>query len=320
MIRILSIVILVLFSGWSMSQSIYNQLAPNKMIIGDPIELQMQVTIGVNQIIQWPETKKNWPVFPLEDSPNLDNTNSNWYLETISNESIDTIAVFGDSLKVKWEIKVTAWDSMMAYFPPVSIMIDNQTYSTEPLVFSADFPAVQQGVEMFDIFEAFSDVSSTENPLWYWGGRIGLLLVFLGLLFYLYKRFFGKTAHVISTTEKSLRDRTIIALDALLKSKMYESNLKEYYFELSMILRRFLSATYEDSYLELTTYEIKYRLQSKALTIEQIQQIVAILQQSDLVKFAKNKPTDLEVMNQTADVKRLIYEISELKLPDKKNE
>lgn len=308
-----------MFYGWCFSQSIDAKLYPNQFFIGDPVEFKLQVTIANKQLVQWPESKKNWSVIPLNDSMSTYDKNTQYFLESISEVNIDTIQKHKDSLSILWKITVTAWDSMSAILPPVKIIIDSLAFSTQPLVFSADLTPVEEGVEMFDIFEVFSDVSVEEHPLWYFGGRLALLLLIIGILIYLFKKFFGKNEIQTNPVQKSLRERTIIALEALFNSKLYLSNLKEYYFELSMILRRFLSEKYGDPYLEMTTHEIKYRLQKSDLTIEQIQQIISILQQSDLVKFAKNKPSDSDVMNQTAELKRLIHEIADLDL-GKENE
>ena len=315
MIRRCYILLIFLFFGWSWSfnQSIKAELTPNQVVIGDPVELKIQVTVGNNQFIQWPDARENWLIIAMDDAQN-DAQAPQHYLETINSAQIDTISSHADSLNIQWMVKVTAWDSLLAVLPPIQLMIDSTSFSTPPLAFSADLPPLEEGIEMFDIFEVFSDVSAEENPLWYWGGRLALLLLIIGLAFYLFKKFFGKQDSGSTPPQKSLRERTIIALEALVKSKLYSSNLKEYYYELSMILRRFLSEKYGVSYLEMTTYEIKYRLQKQDLTIEKIQQIIGILQQSDLVKFAKNKPSESDVMNQTADVKRLIHEIADLEL------
>lgn len=316
MIRGCLIALFILSFGCMQAQSVVGELKPNEIEIGDRMAFKIQATVSKGQQIQWPETQKKWNVIPM-DQPLLDSiNNSTHYIETIAEAIIDTISLENDSITIEWKIIATAWDSLMAFLPPVNVMIDSVKFSTAPIAFQADFPAIQDEIEMFDIFEAFSDISAEENPLWYWGGRMALLLLMIGILWYLFRKFFGTKEHQLIQPQKSLRERTIIALEALFKSNLHLSNLKEYYFELSMILRRFLSEKYGVSYMEMTTYEIKQHLQKKELTIEQIQHITKILQQSDLVKFAKNQPSESAVLNQTAEVKKLIHEIADLDLID----
>lgn len=82
--------------------------------------------------------------------------------------------------------------------------------------------------------------------------------------------------------------RTRNALDRLNSLGTFEKGqVKAYYFELSEILRHYLGSIREFPAAELTTEEIALRV-----TFPEDRQLVALLRQADLVKFANAVPTD----------------------------
>ncbi len=77
-----------------------------------------------------------------------------------------------------------------------------------------------------------------------------------------------------------------------LKNKGYleEKNYKDFYSELSDILRRYLERRFGIEALEKTSSEIKLELEKKAFEKDLIRGILEVLSESDLVKFAKLTP------------------------------
>ena len=92
-----------------------------------------------------------------------------------------------------------------------------------------------------------------------------------------------------------------LALSKLDEQLYFENQkIKEYYSDLTFILRKYLNEKVYDQSLESTTEELVTRLNLlkdskdvliKKITIKNIQQI---LKRADLVKFAKSKP-DFEI-------------------------
>jgi hypothetical protein len=84
--------------------------------------------------------------------------------------------------------------------------------------------------------------------------------------------------------------RTRKALDRLDSAGIFEKGqVKAYFFQLSEILRQYLGTIREFPAAELTTEEIALRV-----TFPEDRQLVALLRQADLVKFANAAPTDEE--------------------------
>lgn len=93
------------------------------------------------------------------------------------------------------------------------------------------------------------------------------------------------------------------ALTALnkLKKKQNEKyiDFTAYYFHLTEILRRYITRRFDLPILEMTTNEIKRYIKKEA--IPDYDAIISFLIYSDLIKYAKQKPT-LEILKQNTDL------------------
>ncbi len=90
-----------------------------------------------------------------------------------------------------------------------------------------------------------------------------------------------------------------------------KGNIKEYYAELSLIVRQYLEARYQISAPESTTREIEAMLRQTGFPKERMGDLRKILEQSDLAKYAQDLGSDRphetyllrseEIIKQTAD-------------------
>lgn len=83
--------------------------------------------------------------------------------------------------------------------------------------------------------------------------------------------------------------RELIAL----RDKKYPERgmLKEQYSEFSEVLRRYIEGRWEFPALEMTTYELASELRRDDLPASLREELLPVLRESDLVKFAKQTPT-----------------------------
>ena len=81
-------------------------------------------------------------------------------------------------------------------------------------------------------------------------------------------------------------------LEALKEKKLWQSDqIKQYYSELTDILRTYLENRYRISAMEQTTYEIISLMKQQNLTEqEQLNLLSYVLEYGDFAKFAKYKP------------------------------
>jgi hypothetical protein len=150
-----------------------------------------------------------------------------------------------------------------------------------------------------------------------WGSIIFAAFVILTILLYVWHRKRAGKSLLPNKVEpeRPADEIAIQALDALKESDLlHEGKVKEYYIQLSDIIRRYIEGRYFIHALELTTYQLIKKLADAEMDSDDIQLVQNFLDECDLVKFAKYIPTAEEndtylehaytIVRQT----RLIYE------------
>lgn len=226
----------------------------------------------------------------------------------------DTIIQTKNGLIWRGKYKITAWDAGTFIIPPTTISTQDSVYQFAEIILNVISPKLEEGKEIYDIKEQFVElpneyISWFKNN-WYW--------IFLGLtLLILIIIFFRKRAKKEQKPlkELSLKERSLLAIDSLEKAKMWQKNLvKEHYIELSFILRSYLSSQYDLNLLEKTSFQTTFLLTQKNLEKDTVETIKNILDYSDLVKFAKSTPTEMDIFKNIAQVKQIIIETSPLEI------
>ncbi len=163
--------------------------------------------------------------------------------------------------------------------------------------------------EVKDVSEPIQDSKAIEaikeplnDPLTFWerhGNKlkyyiIGLAIwVLIGGLVYLWIELRGKPkkAKEIAVIIRPTHVVTLEKLAELDKKALWQNNkTKQYYSELSEVMRSYLEGRFKIGALEHTTAEIVNSLKFAQLSIEQLESLHQILTSSDFVKFAKENP------------------------------
>jgi hypothetical protein len=130
-----------------------------------------------------------------------------------------------------------------------------------------------------------------------------LLIVTLVVLVYWMRRFLQRMRKPISLSPGSLAFRQLSELQRQNKT------VKEYYFELTAILRRYIEARFAVKAPEMTTEEFLLSLKTGGPIPAVLETILEeFLQHCDLIKFADMGVTRLERENAMALVRRFIEE------------
>lgn len=140
----------------------------------------------------------------------------------------------------------------------------------------------------YDYFLLFSVISSII--------LIGAL-VYLGYRIYLKRK---ETGYFIKAPEppRPAHEVALEALEELLKKDLLSDGLiKEFYSDISEIIRRYIEGRYFIPALEETSREILVELNGQDISGEMLLKAKESLELSDLVKFAKYKPSDEENQN-----------------------
>jgi hypothetical protein len=230
---------------------------------------------------------------------------------------LEIIGNFNDSTFQKngrfiWEGKytITAWDTGYFVIPPTTISTQDSVYEFAPILIRVTSPITDPNKEIYDIKEQFFELPTDyfawfkENYTW----LLPLIAIVLIAIFWWIRK---KRKNEIPVKELSLKEKTLLAIDALDAAQLWEKDkLKEHYTELSFILRSYLSARYGLNLLEKTSFQTTILLKKQGLANDTIETIQTILNQADLVKFAKSKPNSETVKAVSTLAKQIVAETS----------
>lgn len=97
--------------------------------------------------------------------------------------------------------------------------------------------------------------------------------------------------------------------------RLAEGQFKGYYSELSDILRRYLEQRYHVTAPDLTTHELMRALKKSGLKITETNLIRDVLDQSDMVKFAKFQPQEKDAQADWETVDQVVEHTTPVPLP-----
>ncbi|TRX23846.1 hypothetical protein FNW25_05185 [Flavobacterium franklandianum] len=239
--------------------------------------------------------------------PNLKNFGS---LEVIQSYPIDTIRK-NDRYELIKKYGLTQFDSGKYTIPRVKILINNKVFLSDSLkveVANVQVDTLKQ--KMYDIKDI---VPANEGIGDWWKYLLGLVLIAgIGALIYWYikKRQKQKTEEEIYKTPI---EKATSLLNNLEKKELWQhGEVKEYYSQLTDIVRNYIEEAIEIPAMESTTSELieglKIASQKKKMKLskETIDSLFMVLKQADLVKFAKSKPMDFEITEDRKKIERAI--------------
>ena len=259
-----------------------SEIDTTKIKIGEQITYKIQVEADTTDLVVFPEGQTFMPLEMIE-SYKVDTTKNN--------AKFNLIKTYG----------LTQFDSGSYTIPKQKIIIGDNTFFTDSLnvdVYTVSVDTTKQ--RLYDI-KPLMEVEKAQSDWWKFL-LIGLLILSLSA-FILYW-FIWRKKPLTEEEEIALLPpyaRAKLALQKLDESDyLQRAELKDYYSELTFIIRKYLDEKVYDRALESTTGELVERLNmlSDAHQIElsktDIDNIETILRRADLVKFAKSAP-DVEL-------------------------
>ncbi len=230
-------------------------------------------------------------------------------LEIIDSTKVDTIK---NSLIRKYIL--TGFDSGAFYIPQQHIFVKNQAYLTDSLLVNVATIAIDTTkVKKFPIKSIKSEPLTFDDYKIY----IYILLAALAIIgFWIYWFVIRKQkVEVEEETYKALPpyEEAIYKLNELDEKLLWQNNkVKEYYSELTEIVRGYIERELKVPALEKTTDEVLDMIKDfkKSETIETseetIRKLKDLLREADLVKFAKSKPLALEIEEDRKDAQDIV--------------
>ncbi|MBS9766051.1 MAG: hypothetical protein KGV44_00760 [Flavobacteriaceae bacterium] len=252
-------------------------------------------------------------VFPKMDSL--------YRLEKVGKSTIDSIK---NRLVKKYVL--TGFDSGAFYIPQQKVWINKQLFLTDSLLVNVATVKVDTlKQKMFPIKAIKKEPKTLEDYMeWIWWLLLVLAIIAL-IVIYLWRR---KKKEIV-TVKKQIppMEEAMSRLQQLDNSTyLKENQLKEYYTELTDIIRTYIEKEIHIPALESTTNELMETIsdfnQSSGLGISKdtLQQLQSVLQSADLVKFAKSKPLVSEAEKDRIVTEQILQNIQPKKEEVEENE
>ena len=273
-------VLCFLCSFFSFAQ-VTSSVETNSIKIGEQITYQINVEVDTTKLVVFPEGQTFLPL-EMIDSYQIDTTKNN--------DNYNLIKRYG----------LTQFDSGSYTVPRQKVIIGDKTFFTDSLHVEVNEVVVDTTKAIYDI-KPIIGVEKTASTWWKTLLYILLAIAIVGFLLYW---FIWRKKPLTEEQKIALLppyDRAKLALAKLDESSYLENeNLKDYYSELTFIIRKYLDEKVYDRALESTTDELITRLKilkegnQVDLSKDDITNIESILKRADLVKFAKSAP-DVEL-------------------------
>ena len=263
-------------------------LDTNAIVIGQQVKMNLEVTVKNNEKLTW--------IYPENLAEGV---------EVVSRTPIDTIFEAQQQI-FRQTLFVTSFDSgFYALEPlrfPYHIEGDTTTYFTQIPSTWLEVATVE-----VDTAQAFYDIKplmtaplTWREILTYAAWILGILIVVGGIAWlvrYLIKKYRKKKEQVVLPPKPKIPPyvTALEELEALRLKKLWQvDKVKEYYSELTDIVREYIEAQFGVQAVEMTTDEILYGLKNIGINEQAMGKLSNTLQTADLVKFAKATPHALE--------------------------
>lgn len=284
-IKILSIALVCLFSGMvsSIAQEVrvLPTLEKNEILIGEQVKMQVRVV-----------HEKATPARLILPADTLVDG-----VEIIEYGLVDSLEVNDKLREAVYSVVITSFDSAMYVLNNINALVGDSLYK------ASETPTLIVNTVPVDVAnpEQFNDIKGAWKTPFVWKDYLVyaiivllvLILAFGGYRLWLYLKRPKEVSELKSAEpEKEPYEEAIEALEVLKNRELWENNqTKQYYTELTDILRRYIFRVYGIATWDRTSTEI---LEAFKLGVDKGHSYTAlqrILSTADLAKFAKYIPT-----------------------------
>jgi len=223
-----------------------------------------------------------------------------------------------DTLKKRLYKKyyLTSFDSGAYRIPAQKVLIAKQVFFTDSLLIRVDAVAVDTlKQKLFPIKSIYKAKPKTfrDYQHYLWLALLSMLVVavFIWFVFYKKKGITKKNRIALTPIERALKQFKNLDEKHLLKNQ----RVKEYYIELTNIVRDYIGKDVNIPTLEVTTdelitlLEIHNKSNKIGLDKERISVLHHFLKQADLVKFAKATPDSFQIKNDRVLAEEMVNSI-----------
>ena len=282
------IYLLLLFNIYLFSNepSVKTYIDKKEVLIGEAINLNLEVT----------SPDKYNLIFP-----NLTDTLSKF--EIISKGKIDTV-IKENEIVYKQNLQLITFDSGYFDIPSLKILYHLKNDKSKFIDYrslSTNSYGIKVNSMQIDTSATFKDIKPLiEVPFSIWEiiEYIYIVLILIVLFiagYFIYKKYFkNKEKEEVELPFDPKIPADVLALEALRKldkEKLWQNDeYKEYYTQLTDILRIYILRVFEFEAMDMTSSEIIENIKPKQIQEKLVLDLKYILENSDLAKFAKERP------------------------------
>ena len=249
------------------------------LFIGDQTDLHLRAIGEVGEQV-------TMPVLNKELIPGV---------EIVDRTIVDTLSLKDGRVQYDQYLTLTSFEDSLFYIAPLPFVSGDDTVWSDGLTLN-----VVQPFEMDTTDMAITDIKGVyKAPIWWWGiFRWVLLAVLLAgvgvagyyLITYLQRRKLAEAGNeVVTEPLRPAEEVALEKLDAIKEKKIWQQGqVKEYYTQLTDVVREYIARRFEVSSVEQTSDEtlrdIRPLLSERKDLYDQLRKMLTL---ADLVKFAK---------------------------------
>ncbi len=273
----------LLFIQQANSQTVISASIDSSMImIGEQTLIHLDITTGKDQKIQ----------LPLMTDTIITG------IVLLQTEKPDTIQTDNNRLRIRQDYLITSFDSALYVIPPLKVIDGQDTLYSNSLVLKVmTFPDIDTEQGFFDIKTVLKpDFVLADYYVYIWS-VLGALFLICAVMYILQKR--KKKEPIFSFIKSGPKIpphiEAMSKLDKIKVEKLWQyGRNKEYYSEITEVLRKYIMDRFGINALEMTSDEILseiYRLHDAHSVYDTLKQVLEL---ADLAKFAKYAPESNE--------------------------
>ena len=291
-IKLYLVLLLFTTAVFAQQKQVTTSIDTTKNKIGAEFKLTLKTNVDTLSKVVFPNAKNFGP------------------LEVIMSYPIDTI-LKNDRYELVKKYGLTQFDSGRYMIPSVKILINKKAFLSDSIqveVANVQVDTLKQ--KMYDI----KDIVPANEGIGDWWKYLLILLLIAGIGAFIYWYIKKRQAKKIEEEiYKTPIEKATSLLNNLEKKELWQQGeVKEYYSQLTDIVRNYIEEAIEIPAMESTTSELieglKMASKKKKMKLSQetIDNLFVVLKQADLVKFAKSKPMDFEITEDRKKIERAI--------------
>lgn len=294
------------FSSLGFAQELDAKIDTTKIKIGEPVRLIYSIDFAKGDKIQFQSLKDTL----------------SHHIEIID-QKIDTV-IEGENKKIVHQLDLTSYDAGEYFIPTIPVEKNGHVLRTPSFQIEVQDVEVDTAQAKVHPIKPIMTVEYSLRDYWnkYWIYGITALILFIIALVLIILFIRSKSRNLKNLEPKTPYEEMITGLKSLdAKKYLKRGEQREYYTQLSFILRRYIGKVYHFSALEILSDDL-------AQTIENREDIVAedkhlfrkFLSDSDLVKFAKQELDEEKNVKYRTWVGEFVERIKPLDLPENDSE